>query len=462
MAQSHQSRIELLRRSGLLEPEARVAFERFARLASSLLNMPIALVTLLDEDRQVFLSQQGMQEPWCSRAETPLEYSYCQRLLLQNGPLQVEDSLRHPDFQNHPGREALDIGAYLGVPLKLDDSITLGALCVIDHQAREFSQRDVDLLQDLAESVVSDIRLRLTSQALDHSQAHLRALLRQAPLGVFELCDQTETVRAANPMAGRLLGFSPADLLGHHLNEWVYPDDRPQLEALNSLWRQQENRCELEARFLRDGADPFWGRLHASLVTGEGHRPIVLALLEDITDYRTAMDQLLKESKELEELSLTDALTGLTNRRGFMSIGKKLMLVFEREVESAAVIFIDLNDLKKTNDSLGHEVGDEMICDFAQVLRDTFRQADLIARLGGDEFALLAANLEPAHESLLMARLETQLEQVNATRGRKYRLACATGMVFFHPKQSKDLEALLKQADELMYADKKRRKIGRL
>ncbi|MFN8606967.1 MAG: diguanylate cyclase [Vulcanimicrobiota bacterium] len=462
MVQSQQNRLELLRRSGLLEPEARASFERFARLASSLLDIPIALVTLLDDDRQVFLSQQGMPEPWRSRAETPMEYSFCQRLLLQNGPLQVDDSAQHPEFRNHPGRVALNIGAYLGVPLSLNECTTLGALCVIDSQARQFSQKDVALLQDLAESVVSDIRLRLTSQALDHSQAHLSALLQQAPLGVFELCDRTGTVRSGNPMAARLLGYSVCELAGHHLSEWVHPDDRPQLEILDQLWQNQETRCELEARFLRDGADPFWGRLHASLVTGEGHRPIVLAMLEDITDYRKALDQLLRQARELEELSLTDPLTGLTNRRGFMSIGKKLMLVFEREVESAAVIFIDLNDLKQTNDTLGHEVGDEMICEFAQALRDTFRQADLIARLGGDEFALLAANLEPAHEPILTARLEANLERINSARDRKFRLTCALGMAFFHPSQSKDLEVLLKQADHRMYADKKRRKAGRL
>lgn len=461
MAQSQQTRLDLLRRSGLLEPEARASFERFARLASSLLKMPTALVTLLDEDRQVFLSQQGMAEPWASRGETPIEYSYCQKLLFQSGPLQVEDSDQHPDFRNHPGRRVLNVGSYLGVPLNLNETMTLGALCVIDSRARRFTPEDVDLLKDLAESVVSDIRLRLTSQALDHSQAHLSALLHQAPLGVFELCDRTGTVRSGNPMAARLLGFNACDLVGHHLSEWVHPEDHSQLQILDRLWQKQESRCELEARFLRDGQDAFWGRLHASLVTGEGHRPIVLALLEDITDYRAAMEQLLRQSRELEELSLTDPLTGLTNRRGFMSIGKKLMLVFEREVQSAAVIFIDLNDLKKTNDSLGHEVGDQMICEFAQVLRDTFRQADLIARLGGDEFALLTANLEPAHEMALTARLETHLDRVNAAPDRKYRLTCALGMAFFHPQQSKDLEGLLKQADQLMYADKKRRKVGR-
>ena len=169
-----------------------------------------------------------------------------------------------------------------------------------------------------------------------------------------------------------------------------------------------------------------------------------------------------KVRKTPSEVSLTDPLTGLTNRRGFLSIGKKLLLVLEREVQTAAVLFIDLNDLKKTNDSLGHEVGDHMICEFAQVLRETFRQADLIARLGGDEFALLAANLGPEHEMALTARLEAQLDRVNGGKDRKYRLACAVGIAYFQPKHDKDLEALLKQADALMYADKKRRKVGRL
>lgn len=459
MGQSPKARFDLLKRSGLLEPEARASFERFARLASSLLEVPTALVTLLDEDRQVFLSQHGMPEPWQSRAETPMEYSFCQRLLVDPGPLQVDDAERDPRFRNHPGRTALNVGAYLGIPLNLNEHMTLGALCVIDSKEKKFTQRDIELLKDLADSVVSDIRLRLTSQALDHSQAHLSALLHQAPLGVFELCDRTGTIRASNPMGERLLGS--ADLVGHPLKNFVHTEDQQALQTLDNLWQGKIPRCELEARFLR-GNDAFWGRLHASLVTGDGHHSIVLALLEDITDYRAAMEQLVRQSKELEELSLTDPLTGLTNRRGFLSIGRKLLLVFEREVQSAAVIFIDLNDLKKTNDALGHEVGDQMICEFAQVLRETFRQADLIARLGGDEFALLAANVEPGHEMALTARLEAQLDRVNTGTDRRYRLACALGMAFFHPKQNKDLEGLLKQADGLMYADKRRRKVGRL
>ncbi len=460
MGQSTQARLDLLKRSGLLEPEARASFERFARLAASLLDMPTATVTLLDEQRQVFLSQHGLAEPWASQAQTPLEYSFCKRLLAEPGPLQVDNAETDPRFTNHPGRTILNIGSYLGIPLKLNDHMTLGSLCVIDSKERKFTQKDISLLKDLADSVVSDIRLRLTSQALDHSQAHLSALLHQAPVGVFELCDRTGMIKTSNPMGERLLG-SP-DLIGHHLKDYVHPADQAQLHALDQLWQHQKPRCELEARFLRQQDDAFWGRLHASLVTGDGHRPIVLALLEDITDYRTALEQLLRQSKELEELSLTDPLTGLTNRRGFLSIGKKLLLVLEREVQTAAVLFIDLNDLKKTNDSLGHEVGDHMICEFAQVLRETFRQADLIARLGGDEFALLAANLGPEHEMALTARLEAQLDRVNGGKDRKYRLACAVGIAYFQPKHDKDLEALLKQADALMYADKKRRKVGRL
>ena len=459
MGQSQQARLDLLQRSGLLEPEARASFERFARLASNLLDMPTALVTLLDQDRQVFLSQYGVDDPWQSKHETPMEYSFCQRLLIEPGPLQVDNAETDPRFATHPGRVPLNIGAYLGIPLNLNEHMTLGALCVLDSKERQFTPKDIDLLQDLADSVVSDIRLRLTSQALDHSQAHLSALLHQAPMGVFELCDRTETIRTSNSLGEKLLGST--ELIGRHLKDFVHQDDQKQLDPLQQLWKHKASRCQLEARFLREN-DVFWGRLHASLVTDQGHRPIVLAMLEDITDYRAAMEQLVRQAKELEELSLTDPLTGLTNRRGFLNIGRKLLLVFEREVQSAAVIFIDLNDLKKTNDALGHEVGDQMIQEFAQVLRDTFRQADLIARLGGDEFALLAANLEPDHEITLTARLEAQLDRVNAGKDRRYRLACALGLAFFNPKHSKDLEGLLKQADALMYADKKRRKVGRL
>lgn len=458
MSQSDQARFSLLRRSGLLEPEARASFARFTRLACALLQIPTALVTLLDEGRQVFLSQQGMAEPWLSQSQSPIEYSYCQRLLIEDGPLVVEDSQHDERFCDHPGRLVFQIGAYAGIPLKINNMI-LGALCVIDPEKRKFSQTDLDLLQDLADSVVSDIRLRMTSQALDYSQAHLSALLKQAPLGVFELCDQTGTVRNGNPMGARMLGRQLEQLKGHQLSNWVHPEDKDNLKALDALWHRQHPRCELEVRFLRDGRDPFWGRLHASLVSDPGHRPIVLALLEDITDYREAMEKLVLQAKELEELSLTDPLTGLTNRRGFLSIGRKLMLVFEREVETAAVVFIDLNDLKKTNDSLGHDVGDEMLQEFAHVLRDTFRQADLVARLGGDEFALLAANLEPSQQHLLTERLEARLATIT---DKPYRLACALGFAFFQPKKHKDLEVLLKEADALMYEDKKRRKVGRL
>ena len=457
MSETDQARFSLLRHSGLLEPEARASFQRFARLASSLLHMPTALITLLDENRQVFLSQCGMSEPWQSRCETPLEYSYCQSLLLEPGPLVVEDSLKDQRFRDHPGRQKLSIGAYAGVPLRVNN-LVLGALCVIDSQGHKFDQTHLDLLNDLADSVVSEIRLRLTAQALEHSQAHLTALLHQAPLGVFELCDQTGTVRHGNPMAGRMLGHLPEQLVGQQISDWVHPEDKHNLEAMDALWQRKRPRCELEARFLRNGQEPFWGRLHASLVSDPGHRSIVLALLEDITDYREAMHKLVVQAKELEELSLTDSLTGLTNRRGFLSIGKKLMLVFERKVESGAVIFIDLNDLKKTNDSLGHDVGDEMLREFAQVLKETFRQADLVARLGGDEFAMLAANLEPSQQQLLTDRLDAHLAAIT---DKPYRLVCAMGFAYFNPKQDKDLEGLLKQADALMYEDKKRRKLGR-
>jgi diguanylate cyclase (GGDEF)-like protein/PAS domain S-box-containing protein len=448
-----------LRDSGLLKEEARPQFERFARLASALLQTPTALVSLIDENRQVFLSQHGLSQPWCDRCETPLEFSFCQQLVSSPTPLVIEDTRQDPCWSEHPGTRALHIGAYAGVPLEVRPGLVVGALCVIDPNSRAFSARDLELLADLAESVVSDIQLRQTTQELEHNRAHLNALLQQAPLGVFQLCDRTGTIRSGNPMGARLLGGAPHELPGRHLQDWVDPQDQALLNALEQLWQGDSSGCQLEARFLRDGRDPFWGRLHAALVVGDGHRPIVVALLEDITDYRQALDRLMRQAQELEELSLTDPLTGLSNRRGFLTTGRQLLHVFEREGKTAGVIFVDLNDLKKTNDSLGHDVGDQMIIDCARVLRETFRQADLIARLGGDEFAILAGSMEPSHEAVLRARLEGNLQQA---RRPDYELVCALGLAYFTPGQGSDLEALIKLADARMYADKKQRKLGRV
>jgi diguanylate cyclase (GGDEF)-like protein len=153
---------------------------------------------------------------------------------------------------------------------------------------------------------------------------------------------------------------------------------------------------------------------------------------------------------EVRQLSLTDELTGLRNRRGFL-------LLAERELESARrrggrclLLYADLDYLKQANDRFGHAAGDAMIIDAAQLLRSLFRSTDVVARLGGDEFVVLASDYTSSEEVLL--RLHHALQGFQRNTGRL--LSLSVGIAESSLRGGSDLDDLLKQADTAMYANK--------
>jgi hypothetical protein len=148
------ARLGALRDSGLLDSDPDPRFDRHARLAAEVLNAPIALVSLIDEDRQFLKSCVGVDE-----RETPLSHSFCQHAVAQREPLIVNDAREHPVLKHNPAVEEMGSIAYAGVPLIDTDGHALGTLCVIDNHPRQWSKHQVELLSDLAASVVSEITL---------------------------------------------------------------------------------------------------------------------------------------------------------------------------------------------------------------------------------------------------------------------------------------------------------------
>jgi GAF domain-containing protein len=124
-----------------------------------MLNAPVALVSLIDEERQFLKSCIGVEEPWASRRETPLSHSFCQHTVARREPLIVDDAREHPVLKTNPAVEEMGTVAYAGVPLIDADGHALGTLCVLDSRPRQWSKNQVELLSDLAASVVSDIAL---------------------------------------------------------------------------------------------------------------------------------------------------------------------------------------------------------------------------------------------------------------------------------------------------------------
>jgi GAF domain-containing protein len=154
-----QGRLDALHATGLLDSDISPSFDRLARLASRVLHAPVALVSLVDADRQFFKSCLGLPEPWASRRGSPLTHSFCQHAVAAREPLVVNDAREHEVLRENLAIRDMGVVAYAGIPLIDSDGHALGTLCVIESQPRHWTTEQIQLLSDIAASVVTEIIL---------------------------------------------------------------------------------------------------------------------------------------------------------------------------------------------------------------------------------------------------------------------------------------------------------------
>jgi len=165
--------------------------------------------------------------------------------------------------------------------------------------------------------------------------------------------------------------------------------------------------------------------------------------------------QLASSNQALENLSLTDDLTGLYNRKGFLALAEHRVKQAYRSGEPFSIAFVDLDGLKHINDTLGHQVGNRALVDTAIVLRDSFRQSDTLARLGGDEFAIFVAETAEDQIPGILGRIQKNMDARNAAPDRHFPLSFSIGIVSGSSTKDSNLETLLSRADALMYQQKR-------
>src|SRR3954463_9535229 len=168
---SHPGRLEALEATALLDSPPEEAFDRLTRLASHALNVPVALVSLVADERQVFKSRLGAAEPWASRRGTPLSHSFCQHAVASGEPLVIEDARETPLVRDNLAIRDLDVIAYAGVPLKTSDGAVLGTFCAIDHEPRTWSDADLAFVREMAQSTMTEIELRTVVRRLEDARA---------------------------------------------------------------------------------------------------------------------------------------------------------------------------------------------------------------------------------------------------------------------------------------------------
>jgi diguanylate cyclase (GGDEF)-like protein/PAS domain S-box-containing protein len=179
----------------------------------------------------------------------------------------------------------------------------------------------------------------------------------------------------------------------------------------------------------------------------------VIGSLQDIT--------LRKEAEDfLRSLSTRDELTGLHNRRGFLTLGPQYLKMADRNRRAALLLFADLDGLKAINDTLGHGAGDQALRDIAAIFQRTFRASDILARFGGDEFAVIAMETALTSAAKVKARLQRNLRAHNA--GISPPLSLSLGIARYDQERQCSLEELLAQADAEMYEEKREKRNQRI
>ena len=198
-------RLAELRDSGLLDSGAEEVFDRITRLAERLLDVPVALLSIVDRDRQYFKSDVGLDGDLAERRETPLTHSFCQYAVAGRDRFVVDDARNHPVVKNSPAIADHHVLAYAGQPLETSGGHVLGSLCVIEREPRNWTEEELDLLHELAALALTEIEYRLRTKALRDLTALVTEL--EAPVAdlsdaIRRLADRAE--RVEDPVVGRL------------------------------------------------------------------------------------------------------------------------------------------------------------------------------------------------------------------------------------------------------------------
>jgi diguanylate cyclase (GGDEF)-like protein len=210
------------------------------------------------------------------------------------------------------------------------------------------------------------------------------------------------------------------------------------------------------------GSGPFGGeRSGESLLSLQAFigltTVMALTLAAAVSGHRASARELRSLSAEMEQLALTDELTGLRNRRGFLVLADQALRMARRTRARCALVYVDLDGLKRVNDTRGHAAGDALIADAAKVLDQVFRESDVVARVGGDEFAVFAVLDEHDGAEALNARLAAAIDRFNAQAVRTMRASMSIGIEGLRSNSDTPLDVLLSRADRAMYERKRTR-----
>ncbi|MDQ7912861.1 diguanylate cyclase [Pseudomonas sp. 102515] len=393
-------RLHALSELQILDSGVEAAYEDIVVLACQLTRAPVAFITLADQHRLWFKACQGL-----TVAEVPVDASLCHLAIrTPREPFLVEDLQGDPrvaHLRSAPGLE--EMRAYLGIPLLDRHGVALGTLCVMDDRVRRFETAQVDNLQRLARQVIILLQQHETLRQLDELNINFSAFMNNGPFIAY-IKDRDWHYRYVNEPFLQQLELTRDKVLGQD-DFTIWPEAAPRFRQVDEQVMSELKPSRLVERMTApDGRRLFWQSYKFPLVTRQG---IALAGLSvDVTEHieqqhmlEASQRQLLDMMQAAEQRSVTDALTGLLNRRAFDLRLAEHLLRAEEQRTPLSMLLIDVDHFKAYNDAYGHQAGDTALQAVGQLLLQSCRDNDACFRYGGEEFAILlpGADLTAAH-----------------------------------------------------------------
>ena len=374
---NEDERLSALAEYDLLSGTDDVDLSELVQLTARMFGVPIALVSLVERDRQVFKARVGIEA--CG---TDRDISFCAHAIAQQNIFVVPDATLDMRFADNP----LVLGDpfirfYAGVPLRAPGGHAIGTLCIIDKRPRNgLSAREETDLKSLAGIVVDRLEMRRLAVAGAVSQSRFENIAATSPDGII-CADHDGRITFWNAGCERLFGFSSEHAIGSSIDIIVPEHMRGghggglHRVANGGAPRLVGTTVELDAASENGATFPI--ELSLSMWRENG-RASFGAIIRDISERRA-------NETRLFNLAHRDGLTGLPNRAVLLSrIGE-----CADAYDSIAILMLDLDGFKNVNDTLGHKAGDLVLREVTTRLVSCIRPADTVARLGGDEFAIL-------------------------------------------------------------------------